>query len=479
MKRLFTIFVASFVTMLAVVMVGHTPELAHAFSGHGAGTGSKPYLITNCTQLQEVRNDLTASYELVNDIDCSATSTWNSGAGFLPIGDSLSTSFTGNFDGNGFEVKNLYINTSIYNNVGLFGYINGGGIEDLGVVNPDITGRAAVGGMVGVFYDGRIIESFVQGGSVTGLEGATGGLIGNATFTEITNTYSSAAVDSVADAGGLIGTSSSISLTASFWDTETSGQASSSGGTGKTTSQMKTQSTFSDAGWYFDGVWAINGSTNNGYPYLENAYGTDDYNGDGIPDDAQTNISSYVDSTTGKRVLIDVGENCEITTDDVLSESDFVVQDPNWNYNNGLFDFAGDCGTPGFTTSVTLMYYDVDEANATFRKYNDNTAVYSTVSSATISVEVINGKTVTVVRYDITDGGELDVDGEENGQFNDPAGLATSLNTVVANADSAQLAQTGVNQNALLALATLIFYAGLIAVIRACGFIHALNNQTD
>jgi len=35
----------------------------------------------------------------------------------------------------------------------------------------------------------------------------------------------------------------------SFWDTETSGQASSAGGTGKTTAQMKDIATFSGATW--------------------------------------------------------------------------------------------------------------------------------------------------------------------------------------------------------------------------------------
>jgi len=35
----------------------------------------------------------------------------------------------------------------------------------------------------------------------------------------------------------------------SFWDIETSGQATSDGGTGKTTAQMKNITTFSGAGW--------------------------------------------------------------------------------------------------------------------------------------------------------------------------------------------------------------------------------------
>ena len=35
----------------------------------------------------------------------------------------------------------------------------------------------------------------------------------------------------------------------SFWDTETSGQATSDGGTGKSTAEMQSIATFSGAGW--------------------------------------------------------------------------------------------------------------------------------------------------------------------------------------------------------------------------------------
>ncbi|MGB6872666.1 MAG: hypothetical protein WBE46_00750, partial [Dehalococcoidia bacterium] len=38
-------------------------------------------------------------------------------------------------------------------------------------------------------------------------------------------------------------------VTNSFWDTQTSGQATSDGGTGKNTTEMKNIATFSGAGW--------------------------------------------------------------------------------------------------------------------------------------------------------------------------------------------------------------------------------------
>ena len=56
--------------------------------------------------------------------------------------------------------------------------------------------------------------------------------------------------------GGLVGNGSSKNVTACFWDTQTSGQATSAGGTGKTTAEMQTAKTFLDAGWDFVGETA-------------------------------------------------------------------------------------------------------------------------------------------------------------------------------------------------------------------------------
>lgn len=57
-----------------------------------------------------------------------------------------------------------------------------------------------------------------------------------------------------------------------FWDTETSGQSASAGNeVGKTTAQMKTKSTFTDAGWDFFLVWGITALINDGYPFFRPA----------------------------------------------------------------------------------------------------------------------------------------------------------------------------------------------------------------
>ncbi len=52
----------------------------------GTGTLLDPYIIYGVTDLQAMNNSLAAYYELANDIDASATSGWNSGKGFEPVG---------------------------------------------------------------------------------------------------------------------------------------------------------------------------------------------------------------------------------------------------------------------------------------------------------------------------------------------------------------------------------------------------------
>jgi len=73
--------------------------------------------------------------------------------------------------------------------------------------------------------------------------------------------------------GGLLGRNrSGVTESGSFWDVNTSGRATSARGAPKTTGEMKTQSTFTSAGWDFIGetgngtedIWAICEGTN--YP---------------------------------------------------------------------------------------------------------------------------------------------------------------------------------------------------------------------
>jgi PKD repeat protein len=65
--------------------------------------------------------------------------------------------------------------------------------------------------------------------------------------------------------GGLIGTSTSDStITNSYWDVETSGQADSSGGEGKTTAEMQIKSTYIN--WDFTSLWQLGDTTEYNFP---------------------------------------------------------------------------------------------------------------------------------------------------------------------------------------------------------------------
>ena len=64
--------------------------------------------IYDVDDLQAMQDDLTGSYILMNDIDASATSGWNAGAGFAPVGTSANP-FTGTFDGDEHTITDLFM----------------------------------------------------------------------------------------------------------------------------------------------------------------------------------------------------------------------------------------------------------------------------------------------------------------------------------------------------------------------------------
>jgi hypothetical protein len=73
--------------------------------------------IYDVNDLQNMNTNLGGTYVLMNDIDATITSTWNAGAGFIPIGRA-GTPFTGSLTGNNFTITNLFINNASMNNVG-------------------------------------------------------------------------------------------------------------------------------------------------------------------------------------------------------------------------------------------------------------------------------------------------------------------------------------------------------------------------
>jgi hypothetical protein len=116
------------------------------------------------------------------------------------------------------------------------------------IVGGIITGRWGTGGVAGG-NTGTVTNCYSTGN--VSCDELVGGLVGfNAGEGSVSNSYSTGNVTGTSRVGGLVGENSGT-VTNSFWDTQISGQAASQDGTGtgKTTAQMKSITTFSGAGW--------------------------------------------------------------------------------------------------------------------------------------------------------------------------------------------------------------------------------------
>ena len=285
--------------------LGHHKEIF--ISGYGADG-----IIQVCSDLStKVSANNSDIYILNGNIDCS------SGLGSPAVLDNsifdgqnytisnLSVNSTAQFVGlfseirNGSEVKNLKLENinltssnsfgyvgavagralqgTIVNNIAvisgsLSGYYTGGIVGQIGVLTfaPSIINKSYSnaninssigGGIVGRSYNTIISNSYATGSVFADLAGGLVAENGGDSF--ISNSYAVGFVSGFSS-GGLVASGSNSSVTSSYWDTQTSGQTTSAGGVGKTTAEMKQQSTF--VGWDFVNVWNIvNGVT---YPFL-------------------------------------------------------------------------------------------------------------------------------------------------------------------------------------------------------------------
>jgi murein DD-endopeptidase MepM/ murein hydrolase activator NlpD len=132
-----------------------------------------------------------------------------------------------------------------------------------------VSGSSDVGGLVG-YNDQNSISNCYSTGTVSG-SNSVGGLVGVNFYGNTSNCYSTGIVSGSSRVGGLVGYNYD-GVSGSFWDIQVSGQTigvgggSSAGVSSKTTSQMKTLSTFTSAGWDFLNVWVID--SGHTYPYL-------------------------------------------------------------------------------------------------------------------------------------------------------------------------------------------------------------------
>ena len=330
----------------------------------GCNAPSAGVEIRDWHDLDAVRNNLDGQFILMNDLDSTtagytelAGPTANGGKGWRPIGI-WPDPFSGSFDGQGFEIRGLFIDREGEDNVGLFSFVETGAtITGVALIDADVTGELYVGGLVGHNHDGSLSNCHSTGDitghtHVGGLVGESGGVVSN-TYSAasvsgsfevggligqnhgtvsrsystgivtgdeyvgglvgwnhegtVSNSYSSGRVDGVSlvgglvgqnrggvsncystsnvtgyqDVGGMVGRNYQGTVSNSFWDIETSGQATSSGGTGENTTQMKNIATFSGVEWNIIAV-ALNQTDSSyiwnivsglAYPFLSNWHG--------------------------------------------------------------------------------------------------------------------------------------------------------------------------------------------------------------
>ncbi|MFC5407120.1 S-layer homology domain-containing protein [Cohnella soli] len=266
---------------------------------------------------------------------------------------------------------------------GLIGYSNGGTIAE-SYASGEVVGNGDsfnLGGLVGD-NAGEISDSYASGG-VTGKD-YSGGLIGYNHDVVIRNSYASGQVTVVSgsqEAGGLVGYNMSASTINSFYDKNTTGQNVSAGGSGVTTGQMLTQSTYENDvanAWDFAGIWALDTTRNGGYPYLIKAQAYLDYEGNGNDSGTGPPSQSYP-----------IGAPARVYSDAVnLVKNGFSFF--GWNTSA---DDSGDSYRPGemihLTSSATLY--------ARWANPSSDATLSSTIGS--VSVGGTSSETITHVPY--------------------------------------------------------------------------------
>ncbi len=220
--------------------------------------------------LDSVRDNLSGHYVLMNDLDSTspgyselASKTANEGLGWEPIGRwdpyyyvPPGQPFSGTFDGQGHEIREVFIDRPDEDYVGLFGAVGlHGAIQEweanwnVGLVNATVIGHWYVGGLVGRNYHPSIVSgsysiAAIAGGSyVGGLVGSgdgyvttshsagvvtgnysVGGLVGQIGHGGVTYSHSTSNVTGLGRVGGLVGSTSYGSVSNSYATGDVTGE---------------------------------------------------------------------------------------------------------------------------------------------------------------------------------------------------------------------------------------------------------------
>ena len=445
---------------------------------------------------------------------------WNGGAGWEPV----ATWYNSIFEGNGHTISNLFINRPAADDVGLFAGTDRGsevrriGLEGVKVTGQDqvgglvgtalgdirfayvtgsVSGRDKVGGLVGSFNSpSEVLEASYSTASVTGTGAAAGGLVGLGTDGRIRASYASGAVRGGDLVGGLVGNSSSgltitasyatgavstsssgntgglvaggpVAATNSYWDIQTSGQASSATGVGKNTAELqaptsKTEdmdgtlngvqniySAWNDAEWDFgtaseypalkvdfdrDGTptWQEFGQQKRSAPAVgnsapvfadgatadrsvaENTVGGQNIGGPVAATDADGDTLTYtLGGTDANHFAIDSSTG-QLQTKEALDYESKPSYTVTVSVSDGKNSAGGADATADATITVTVNVTDVNEAPvfvdaSAARSVAENTAADVNIGNPIVAVDPDAGASVTYT-LDAVDGANFDID---------------------------------------------------------------------
>ena len=198
-----------------VTMDGATRETAfpiyniwqlQAIDGLRGNPFSSSFLATATLFGANANERLGRHYRLMNDIDAGPTRRWAGGMGFHPIGDSepQRAGLRGGLYGDGYAIRNLWINRPYSLRVGLFAVVDGGVIESVGIEDARIAGLGYVGALVGEQIGGAIQNAWASG-AVTGDGWRVGGLVGRNDGGVIFDSWTRSDVRGDRRVGGLVG----------------------------------------------------------------------------------------------------------------------------------------------------------------------------------------------------------------------------------------------------------------------------------
>ena len=198
-----------------IVFIGLTVVFAQTSTqpsnyGTADGSSSQPYEISNIENLYWLSQNSTEwdkHYIQTANIDASASSSWDGGSGWTPIGNS-STYFNGTYDGQNYNINNLYIDRSSTEMVAFIGHTNSATISNVNIINADITAGSRSGVLAGYLDNSSNVSNCFTSGNITATN-YSGGLIGQIQYgSNVSNSYTSVDITGTYGIGGFSGTAS-------------------------------------------------------------------------------------------------------------------------------------------------------------------------------------------------------------------------------------------------------------------------------